>query len=169
MKQERTQYRERSPWPGWVNALFWGSILVSCYPLLAGWGTDSPFGRRAAIAGGIVCFAVAMQVLMGGLAVLVQESRVYIHMGWVPVIRKVVPFSEIVSLESVRYSPLREFGGWGIRGFGKKRAWTASGDQAVVLTLTSGTLLYVGSPHPLRLEERIRTLAAGRMAEAPED
>ena len=69
--------------------------------------------------------------------------------------KRSVPFADIVSTESVQYRPVAEFGGWGIRGMGKKKAWTARGNQAVVLTLANDRLLYVGSDRPEQLEEHI--------------
>ena len=74
-------------------------------------------------------------------------------------IRGVVPFDEIVSLRSVEYRPIREFGGWGLRGLGRRRAWTARGKLAVAIELKGNRGLLIGSDHPKRLEERIRTLA----------
>jgi len=165
MTGERVVYRERSPWPQWVNVIFWGSMVACTYPLLAGWGTDSPFLQRLAIAASIVVTFVVLLYLVGGLTVLVKRTELLVHLGSVAVIRKRIPFGDIVSLESVRYHPLREFGGWGVRGFGAKQAWSARGDQAVVLHLVSGKQLYVGSDHPHRLEERIRSTAGDQLGQ----
>lgn len=166
MTSERTLYRERSPWPGWVGVLIWSVVVLMCYPLLAGWDVDLPFGLRAMIAGGVVAFTLFLRALLGGMTTLVQESRLFLHMGAVPLVRKVVPYSEIVAMRPVTYRPMMEFGGWGIRGFGKKRAWTARGNRALVLELEGGRELYVGSDHPQRLEERIRSVAGARLGQA---
>jgi hypothetical protein len=124
--------------------------------------------------GAILSFVGALKVLLGGLTVLVQETRMVLHLGSVPVVKRVVPFSDILGLRSVVYRPIAEFGGWGVRGFGGRKAWTARGSRAVALDLAGDRQLLVGSDHPQRLEERIRTLAreqlggagAGRQAEA---
>jgi hypothetical protein len=80
-------------------------------------------------------------------------------------IQKHIPFSEIVDLDPVTYSPLREFGGWGIRfGFGGKRAWTIRGNRAVRLKLRNGKLFYLGSQDPEGLAEQIRMAGGGRWA-----
>ena len=60
-------------------------------------------------------------------------------------------------MTAVQYRPIREFGGWGIRGMGNKKAWTISGDRAVVLEFQNGDSLYLGSQTPQRLRERIET------------
>lgn len=159
MDDARVIYQERWSWPQWVQVIYWSSMIACTYPLLAGWGTDSPLGTRLWIVAAIVAFFVVLIRLVGGLTIRVRPEHLEVFLGRVPLIRKRVAFGDIVSLESVRYHPLREFGGWGVRGFGKKQAWSARGDQAVVLHLVGGKQLYIGTDTPHRLEERIRTVA----------
>jgi hypothetical protein len=139
----------------------WGVVAVSSYPVLAGVDTDLPFPVRALVVAGVIAFAVAVETLLAGLTVQVQETRIFMHLGKLPLVRRSVPFGEIESLDSVQYHPLRQFGGWGVRGWGAKKAWSARGDLAVALRLEGDRLLLIGSDHPRRLEERIRT-AMGR-------
>ena len=158
--EEQTRYRERTSWALWVDIIYCSAILSCCYPVLVGWGTNILV--RLVIAAAILAAGWGLRGVLGGLTVLVQESRIVIHLGSVALVRKVVPFDSIVSLGSVRYRPLVEFGGWGVRGARKKQAWTARGDRAVVIGLPEGRRLYVGSDHPKRLEEAIRAAVAGR-------
>jgi hypothetical protein len=151
---------ERTPWPTWVRAIFWGMNALVCLALLAGWDTTLPASGRLLIAAAVVVGAAAVKVLLGGLTVRLQETGILIHLGSTPVIRRRVPFAEIVSATSVRYRPIIEFGGWGIRGTRRRRAWTARGDQAVDLELTGGRTLLIGSDRPRRLEDRIRSVLA---------
>jgi hypothetical protein len=74
-----------------------------------------------------------------------------------------VSYEAILATRSVTYSPLLDFGGWGVRRRGKKRAWTARGNEAVVLEMADGVHLYVGSEHPHRLEERIVAVGGTRI------
>ena len=97
------------------------------------------------------------------LRVRVRPDGLFLHLGEVQLLRRSVAFEEIERVEVVRYRPLREFGGWGIRGWGRKKAWSMRGDRAVRLHLTGGRLLYVGSDTPDRLAERIRTIGGGRI------
>jgi hypothetical protein len=161
--KEHTVYRERTPWPQWVTVIFWGSMVACTYPLLAGWGTDTPFEQRLAATAAIVTVFLLLGYLLHGTTVLVKRRELLLHLGHAAVIRRRVAFGDIESLESVRYSPMREFGGWGVRGSGAKQAWTARGDEAVVLHLVNGRQLYVGSDHPHRLEERIRAAAGDQL------
>ena len=163
MTQDRVVYKERSPWPQWVNLIVWGSFIGISYPLLAGWGTDSSFESRIAKIVAFLLVYVGLEIVVGGSTVHVRSKEVVVFLGRVPLIKKRMAFADIVSLESVRYHPIREFGGWGVRGLGAKQAWTARGDQAVVLHLVSGKQIYVGSDHPHRLEERIRATAGDQL------
>ncbi len=165
MRGDRTLYRERSLWPQWVNVLLWASMVAVVYPLLAGWGTESDFEHRLGIAVVIVMAYGAITVLFGGTTVLVKRTEIHVYLGSIPLIRKRVAFADIASMESVRYHPLREFGGWGVRGFGAKQAWTARGDRAVVLDLVNGKQLYVGSDTPQRLEQWIRSTAGDELGQ----
>lgn len=159
---EKTLYRERTPWPGWIGLVYWGSIAGVSYALLMGYDTDLGLPVRVPLVMLILGAAAALERVVNGLTVLVQESRLFLYLGSIPVIRRVVPLSEIVELEAVEYRPIVEFGGWGVRGTARRRAWTARGHRAVLLTLTGDRLLYVGSDHPQRLEERIRTTMSAR-------
>lgn len=163
MTEEKTAYREWTPWPPWVAVVYWVAIMAVVAPLLLGYDTDLGTVTRGLIALGVVTVAAGLARIIGGLTVLVQETRLYLFLGSHPLVKRTVPFAEILDLRCTEYSPLGEFGGWGVRGFGKKKAWTARGNQAVVLTLTEDRELYIGSDHPQRLEERIRTTAGDRL------
>ena len=93
-----------------------------------------------------------------------------VGLGTAGLVSKRVNYDDILRTKSVRYSPIVDFGGWGVRRRGDKRAWTARGNEAVVLDLADGIHLYVGSEHPHRLEERIAAVGGTRIgSKAPSD
>ncbi|WP_298665464.1 DUF6141 family protein [uncultured Methanofollis sp.] len=62
---------------------------------------------------------------------------------------RVIPAGEIVRLEACTYSPMKEFGGWGIRrGAGGWRAYTTGGDRGVRVYLRDGRKVLFGSRDP---------------------
>ena len=166
MRTDEARYSERTPWPHWAEAVFWGAMLITSFATLAGLDSDLPDTARVPVATAIIVFGFAIRWIVGGMTVRVDHAGLLIHLGKVPLLHRRVSFEEIERLEVVRYRPIREFGGWGIRGWGKKKAWTARGDQAVRLHLTDERQLYVGSDVPYRLAERIRTIG-GIGASAP--
>jgi hypothetical protein len=162
MNRERPDYSERTPWAGWVYAVLWGAVVLGAYPVLAGWDTELPRAARWLVAGGIVSIGAVAHAFLSGLTVRVFADRIVVSLGTVGLFRATVALDDVLAIETVRYRPIREFGGWGIRGRRDKRAWTARGDQAVVLTLPQGRLLYVGSDYPQRLADRIRRVIGER-------
>ncbi len=58
---------------------------------------------------------------------------------------RVIPWNEIQSAEPVTYSPILDYGGWGVR-FGRNgRAYNVKGSRGVQLVLSSGNRILVGS------------------------
>lgn len=136
-------------------------MIVSIVAVAASPGM-SPMGRMASVIS-LVALLVLTQWMAAGLTVRLYQEHMELGLGTAALIRKRVRYDDIEALESVKYHPLAEFGGWGVRFSGNKRAWTARGDKAVVLHMADGILLYVGSDKPQRLEERIRAVAGTRI------
>jgi hypothetical protein len=67
-----------------------------------------------------------------------------------------IPFEDVVGFSAGQYSPLRDYGGWGIR-FGREgKAYNASGNLGVRLEFARGNKLLIGSQHPLEFVEAIK-------------
>ena len=109
----------------------------------------------------VLLFGVGLPVLIytARLETVVREGAlmfryVPFHMSW-----RVVPCTSIVRADAQRYSPLREFGGWGIR-FGRRgRAYSASGSRGVRIECRDGDRFLLGSA---RAVELARCIAACR-------
>ena len=158
---ERPIYREWSPWPGWIQIVFWGTMVTAMVAVATAPGPPA-MGRMGTLI--LLAGVLALtQWIVAGLTVRLYRDHMEMSLGTARIFRKRVRYDDIQDLESVKYHPLGEFGGWGIRYSGNKRAWTARGDQAVVLHLADGIRLYVGSDNPQRLEERIRAVAGTRV------
>lgn len=101
-------------------------------------------------------------VLFTRLSTTVTGDAISIRYG--VLYRTRIPLSEVARAEAVEYSPIREYGGWGIRGSSRRRALNARGNQGVLLTRSDGTTVLVGSQRPRDLLE-----ALGRAGVATED
>jgi hypothetical protein len=118
----------------------------------------SEFLRTMAAPVGIAALIVFLFYgLFGYLLAQVTEAGIKLRWGPLGWIKKFIPFSNIEKAEAATYSPLMEFGGWGIRMRGKKRAWTVRGNRAVRMELTDGKIFYLGSDRPERFAEWIRS------------
>lgn len=158
----RPVYKEWTPWPAWIQIVFWGTMMAA----MAGVTFAGHETHQDRVVGVLVLALVAMvtQVAVAGLSLKLYHDDLVVGLGFVGWISKRVAYGDIERLESVRYHPIREFGGWGVRfGADGKRAWTARGERAVVLHLRNGVHLYVGSDDPHRLEARIRAVGGTRI------
>lgn len=66
-----------------------------------------------------------------------------------------IPIASIEEHEACRYSPIGDYGGWGIRGFADDRAYNVRGDRGVRLTLRGGARVLFGSQRPDELAAAI--------------
>jgi len=148
------EFHEDQYAPAWVWALVGGVALIS----------GAAVGQAAVKAGAKAGFALAPSLgVAGAMAALcrmttrVDHEGVHVVYGLVPIYRNSFPLSEIESAKAETYSPLREFGGWGIRGFGKNRALNMQGNRGVRLTLKNGDRMLIGSARAEDLEVAINS------------
>jgi hypothetical protein len=70
-----------------------------------------------------------------------------------------IGMSRVVDLESKTYSPIKEYGGYGIRcGWGGSKAYNVKGNRGVFLKFNDGKSLLIGSQKPEELEAAIRSV-----------
>jgi len=80
---------------------------------------------------------------------LVQPDAVVVRFGFLYQTR--IPVADIRQAEGLVYRPIREYGGWGIRGLGRRRALNTRGNKGVLLTRNDGSTLLIGSQKPREL------------------
>jgi len=81
----------------------------------------------------------------------------FVPFHWRPLL---FSYRDIASCIAVRYSPLMDYGGWGIKSGRSGKAYNVSGNLGVRLELTSGRHLLIGSRHPVELAEAIGRMMA---------
>lgn len=114
------------------------------------------FEETQSFPGWVVALMLGVVLLLGALLSMrltttVRADAISVRLGFL--YRTRVPLSEITRAEAVQYAPVRDYGGWGIRGSSRRRALNARGNQGVLLTRSDGSTLLVGSQHPRELLE----------------
>lgn len=120
-----------------------------------------PFGDNPMPNGLLIAFCVVFGIGLPWLflaAKLVAEVRgdgVFLrffpfHFGTIR-----IPLSDVVSFSAGKYSPLADYGGWGIRIGRGGKAYNVSGNMGVRLALSDGTHLLIGSRHAEELAAAI--------------
>ncbi|WP_273843678.1 hypothetical protein [Rubrobacter calidifluminis] len=110
-------------------------------------------GRKRVLVEGLSCTAVTSLLAAARLSVRVGPEGLEIRFR--PLLRRRIPIREITSWQVVRYRPLADYGGWGIRWCPGGRAYTVSGDRGVRITLEDGREVLVGSHRPDELADAI--------------
>ena len=129
----REVQRFRQPW---IWALLGGIALLMLVlgPIL--WG------------GLIVVGAVAGLLYSLRLETEVRADGIYFKMWPLHRSFRRIQWAEIERYESKEYSPIREFGGWGIRWVPGKIAYNVRGNQGIWIERADGRAVLVGSQHP---------------------
>ena len=156
--------RFRQPW---IILLLLGISLFTIGIFIVGmyqqFVLGEPWGDQPMLDTGLILFSsviIAVVLLVNlivfgmTLTVRVQGSGLYIRY-W-PFIRRFIPWDQIDSYKSITYNPMLDYGGWGIKGFGKRMAYNVSGNRGLQLELNNGRHLLLGSQSPERLEQAIR-------------
>lgn len=87
------------------------------------------------------------------LTTTVTPAEVSLRLGFL--FRTRIPVSEILDAEALVYRPIRDYGGWGLRGSRGNRAWNMRGDRGVLLTRSDGRKVLIGSQKPRELLEAL--------------
>lgn len=112
---------------------------------------------------------IGLPLLFGLVALVLQVTVDEVVVNYRPFKRRVIPFSDIAQAQVRTYNAVKEYGGWGIKGWSKENvAYNVSGNRGVELTLRSGSRVMLGSQKADELAAAIngqlrhRRAAAGR-------
>jgi hypothetical protein len=112
-------------------------------------------------------FGFGFPAFLAVLRLLTEVGDGELRIRLIPFRARVIPLKDIESAEVRWYSAMREFGGWGIKVSREgARAYTATGNNGVQLTLVDGRQVLVGSQKSEELEAAVRTGMPKRRVEA---
>ena len=100
-------------------------------------------------------------LLAGNLRTEVGSAGVLVRYWPFQVRHRLFPYDSIASCTARTYSPVREYGGWGLRGRGNHRALNVSGNRGVQLVFHDGARLLLGSQRADELATAIEAARAG--------
>jgi len=110
----------------------------------------------------LVFFGLLTFVVVPRIRIRAYPEYIEIRYGFTNLVRFRLDYTKITSVEAVKYNPLIEFGGWGIKGgYGKYAgytAFTASITNTALAIRTTEKNYIIGCPDPQEAETMIRNL-----------
>lgn len=106
-----------------------------------------PFGENPApnfilILGLLSTFSLFLMLIFVYLKIIIDDDSITII--FFPFIKKNILFDEIKKIEIIKYSPLKDYGGWGIRYGNKGVAYSIGGNLGLSITLLSNKNILIG-------------------------
>jgi len=163
MVSEPSLYHEEQHFRQW-----WLWTLVLAIAALGWWSFiqqvlfGRPFGNNPAPDWGVwllwLVIGLGLPLLFRRLKLVLEVTRGEVVVRFSPLSVRVIPFAEIGGLEVREYNAVMEYGGWGIKGWSRRKmAYNVSGNRGVELTLCDGRRIMLGSQRPDELAEAIET------------
>lgn len=159
----REEQQFRQPWL--MVVIIGGCVLslVTFWIALVSINKSHP-GSPAAVNPGVFVLAVEAMVMCLFVALfltvkMITEVRLdglSVRAHPIARLRRSIPYNQIDSCEPRTYSPIGEYGGWGIRYGRGGKAYNISGNRGVQLVLKSGEKLLLGSQKADELASAIR-------------
>lgn len=162
----REVQRFRQPWL-WL--LVAGVSGVSIWSFIQQIILGRPFGQNPAPDVGVIIIAIVFGL---GFPVLffainltteVRSDGLYVRFFPFHLRFQRIAAEGLTNYEVQTYRPIRDYGGWGIRYGRGGRAYNVSGDRGVMLELSGGSRLLIGSQKPEELANAMN-LAFGKKA-----
>lgn len=151
---------------------FWVLIIVTLVPatLIIGVGwvqqvvMGRPFGDRPAPDAGLTLIAILIVLMTVGIFWTMRSARLVtevrsdgLQVQFFPFQRRPKSIANIRTFAVRDYSPIAEYGGWGLRWGGPKNwAYNVSGTRGVQLELDGGGRILIGSQRPEELAAALR-------------
>lgn len=121
------------------------------------------YGNRPMSDLGIVVLTLFMFILLifmytSNLKTRITQDKIYFKFFPFHSKEQEYLISDIKSMEVVKYSPVGEYGGWGIRGFGDNKAFNVKGNKGLKILFKDGTKRLIGTQKPEELQRVIKNL-----------
>lgn len=155
-----TEEQKMQQW--WLWLLLFAINGINLYALIQQVAYDETFGSQSLSDFALFVYVFLFVIFSYALSLVkleVQVDEKGISYKYFPFQRKYkLILWEIIEEAYVRtYSPIKEYGGWGIRGLRKNRAINISGNQGLQLRFKDGCKFLIGTQNPSEINEAVGT------------
>lgn len=117
---------------------------------------NNPMSNVGLIILSVLMVALTVFILSVRLETQIFSDHITFKLSPFHVKTRIVKHEELQSIEVRKYNPILEYGGWGLRGFGKNVAYNISGNQGIQLELKNGKRILLGTRNPDAVREVLR-------------
>lgn len=166
MRKEIQYFRQK-----WMLVLMLLVIAIPVFGLVYQLITGNSFGNNPMPNWGYIFVLVPIL----GLALMLWKASLTVTYNIEGIRYRFAPFhfsnrtlfwKEVDKIIIRKYSPIKEYGGWGLRGFGKNRAFNVSGNIGVQVYLKDGHKILFGTQN---WQEIAKVLAKHKIAYTTND
>ena len=155
-------FHEEQRFGPWV----WAVLVIVAVPVTIaalGLAGRDPAALAAILVGPLVVAGVTALLAMAKLVTDVDERGIHVsfHLLWPT---RHIPFDDVQRAHATEYSPLVDYGGWGVRLSWRGWAFNTGGAEGVLVETKSGKRIMIGSRRAKDLEEAIAKAIAARSA-----
>lgn len=149
-----------SQWWVWVIVLVVAGL--SWWALVQQVVLGRPWGDDPAPDWGVwlywVLVGLAVPTLLWWSRLILDVTGQEVSIRYRPFTRRSIPLTEIEDVSVRTYSPVKEYGGWGIKGWSRRNVvYNARGNRGVQLILRDDRKVMLGSQRPEELAAAIRS------------
>lgn len=121
---------------------------------------DNPMSNNGLVITNVFFAVFVLIFLMLKLETQIQANGIYVRFFPFHFTFKFYAFDVLEKVYVRKYSPLWEYGGWGLRYgmFGKGKAFNVSGDQGLQLEFKDGSRLLIGTQKPTEIADVLSLL-----------
>lgn len=136
------------------NAMIWPAIIGMFIAFLTVVLNSSSTGSEwiGVLIFSVVFVVVAPLLLFASLHLRIEKEGLLIRYFPFHLKPFLINWTEVDRIELRKYSPLREYGGWGLKGTKLNRAYNVAGDMGLQIYLKDGKKILVGTSNPKKLE-----------------
>lgn len=110
--------------------------------------SDNPMSNTMIIVVMVLTFLPTLLFFYIKLETEIKSDGIYVRFFPIHLRFKFYSWDNLNKTFVRKYCPIGEFGGWGIRGLGKNRAFSISGNKGIQLVTKDGSKLLIGTTKP---------------------
>jgi len=130
----------------WLIIVLITIVLASALPLFSEISLNEV--KLKSLIAPVISLLVLVLVFILNLETRINSKGISAGFEPLPFLRRKYNWDEIQECFVRTYAPVSEYGGWGIRGFGRAKAYTVSGNKGIQIITKTNERFLIGTDKP---------------------